>query len=152
MSKKGILKSEKSKQIMVLTKEYMSWYRTWADVYRDKYISTIHLPFIYRVMRDESSIPAFSLEVSMRFNSKKKEMGRDTLVFGCETEFDRDRWIAAIDYLKIKAGYDNYRNKNALVNFYGKDDREMHESFESDPENEDIEGLLYDFGKRFLNS
>ena len=100
-------------------------------------------------MRDEASIPAFSIEVSMRYTSSNKEMGRDTLLFGCESELDRDRWIAAIDYLKIKAGFDAYKKQNALVNFLGRDEKEMNNSNSSDTDNEDIEGLLYDFGKKF---
>jgi len=57
--------------------------------------------------------------VSMWINEKKKESGKRILIFACETTYDRDRWIAAIDYLKTKAIYEAYSKNNKLVSFMG---------------------------------
>ena len=77
---------------------------------------------------------------------KKKEAGRRTLIFGCESELIRDKWLAAIDYLKTKAMFDLYQKKNSLVNFMGyekNDDVKEHEEEELD-----INDLLYEFGMK----
>jgi len=55
----------------------------------------------------------------MWINEKKKESGKRILIFACETTYDRDRWIAAIDYLKTKAIYEAYSKNNKLVSFMG---------------------------------
>lgn len=60
----------------------------------------------------------------MKLTKNDKERGKDTLLFGCHSEVDRDRWIAAINYLKIKSGYDEYTKDNALINFLGRDEKD----------------------------
>eukprot|EP00353_Schmidingerella_taraikaensis_P003927 CAMPEP_0185574322 /NCGR_PEP_ID=MMETSP0434-20130131/5811_1 /TAXON_ID=626734 ORGANISM="Favella taraikaensis, Strain Fe Narragansett Bay" /NCGR_SAMPLE_ID=MMETSP0434 /ASSEMBLY_ACC=CAM_ASM_000379 /LENGTH=68 /DNA_ID=CAMNT_0028190853 /DNA_START=602 /DNA_END=808 /DNA_ORIENTATION=+ len=57
--------------------------------------------------------------VSMHITRKKAEAGRRTIIIACETELKRDRWLAAIDFLKTKAIFDAYAKNNTLVNFMG---------------------------------
>lgn len=77
-----------------------------------------------------------------------KERGKDTLIFGCHSELDRDRWIAAIDYLKIKSGYDVYKKRNSLINFLGRDEKDE-SSDNSEDAGYNFDELIYDFGKKF---
>ena len=89
-----------------------------------RYLGKTKLPFVIRIARFEADIPAFYIEVSMRLTKNDKEKGKDTLIFGCHSELDRDRWIAAISYLKIKSGYDEYTKDNVLINFLGRDEKD----------------------------
>ena len=82
--------------------------------------------FIYDVvsikMKDNS--PSFRISVSVHINEKGKEAGKRDITFSCHSPQDRDRWIAAIDYLKTRSIYDAYAKKNTLVNFLGHDKKE----------------------------
>ena len=59
------------------------------------------------------------------------------------SELDRDRWLAAIDFLKTKAIFDTYAKKNSLVNFMGD---QHQEADEQEQDETDMNDLLYDFG------
>ena len=43
--------------------------------------------------------------------------GKRHVIFTCPTAQNRDKWYAAIEYLKTKSIYDSYSKNNALVNF-----------------------------------
>ena len=63
-----------------------------------------------------------------KYDSKNKQetAGKRNLTFSCDTVFTRDKWIAAIDYLKTRGIYDSYIKNNQLVNFTGCDKPEEH--------------------------
>ena len=51
--------------------------------------------------------PSFRMKVfKYDSNNKKEEAGKRNLTFSCDTVFTRDKWIAAIDYLKTRGIYD----------------------------------------------
>ena len=43
--------------------------------------------------------------------------GKRHVIFTCPTAQNRDKWYAAIEYLKTKSIYDSYSKNNSLVNF-----------------------------------
>ena len=65
------------------------------------------------------------------------------MTFSCETVFIRDKWIAAIDYLKTRSIYDSYVKNNQLVNFTGCDKPEENVKKQ---EVLNIGALLHNFG------
>lgn len=73
----------------------------------------------------------------------KKEADRRTLKLAAESSRVRDKWVAAIDYLKTKAIYDAYSKSNQLVNFMGPENDKKEDQ---DADELDVNELLYDFG------
>ena len=86
----------------------------------------VDMRFIYEVvpLKIKDDRTSFRLGVSLHINVKGKEAGKRDITFSCKTKEARDRWVAAIDYLKTRSIYDVYAKKNALVNFLGNDRRE----------------------------
>ena len=75
--------------------------------------------------------------------------GRRTIIIACKSELIRDRWLAAIEYLKTKAIFDAYAKKNTLVNFMGDQHQEQKEQ---ENEEMDMNDLLYDFGGKLIGN
>ena len=112
-----------------------------------KYHGSVRLPFVYEIAKvTVNDQHGFRLGVSMWLNAKKKESGRRDIVFACDSSEERDKWIAAIDYLKTRAIYEAYSKNNKLVSFMGQDVAEDHKEDEAEV---DYSGLLYDFGDNF---
>lgn len=59
----------------------------------------------------------------------------------------RDKWLAAIDFLKLRAIYESYKSKNSLVNFFMGASEEVKRDGEDDQR--DMNELLYDFGGKY---
>ena len=110
--------------------------------------------FIYEVVslkiKDDS--PSFRIGVSMHTNQKGKEAGKRDITFSCHTQQDRDRWVAAIDYLKTRSIYDVYAKKNTLVNFLGTDKQEEQRDDSENRVEIDFSEYLYGFGHNFKQS
>ena len=61
--------------------------------------------------------PTFMLSVTMWTNKKGEDKGRREFFFSCDDEILRDKWMIAIDYLKTKAIYDSYTQRNRNIDF-----------------------------------
>ena len=61
--------------------------------------------------------PSISIGVSIYEAVSKTMTGKRHVIFTCPTAQNRDKWYAAIEYLKTKSIYDSYSKSNALVNF-----------------------------------
>ena len=96
-------------------------------------------------MRDQGY--AFVLSVSMHFNKKHQEAGRRFITFACETEQQRDKWMAAIEYLKTRAIYDQYAKRKHIVHFLKPATNEYLLADENGGER-DVSDLLYNFGDK----
>ena len=82
----------------------------------------VNLPFVFRVVKMKKAsteLPRFQIDVSLHFTRKKKEAGRRSIIFGCNSEHECDMWMAAIEFLKTKAIYDAYAKQNLFVNLSG---------------------------------
>lgn len=140
-------------RFIVLTRDEIRWHHDASELNSNTFIGRAKLAHIYDTMRGpkqqgpkKQGIWSLRVNISMHQTMKKKEAGRRTLIFGCESELIRDKWLAAIDYLKTKAMFDLYQKKNSLVNFMGyekNDDVKEHEEEELD-----INDLLYEFGMK----
>ena len=104
---------------------YLKWFQTEEEMHADKFRGKINMNFIYEVvsLKIKDDKPSFRLGVSMHMNEKGKEAGKRDITFSCFSQESRDRWVAAIDYLKTRSIYDAYAKKNTLVNFLGHDQR-----------------------------
>lgn len=79
----------------------------------------IPLPFIYQIIASDiksTSQDAFSVSSTMCFKKKIEKRGR-TLLFGCKSSFEMEDWIITIEFLRTKAIYDNYAEKNIPFEF-----------------------------------
>ena len=89
--------------------------------------------------------PSFRLGVSLHEKYKAKEAGKRDIIFTCKTEYDRDRWAAAIEYLKTRAIYEAYAKNNKLVSFI-RQENDIDKMKDHDNDEMDKTDLLYDFG------
>ena len=82
-------------------------YQRKEDFVNGKFIGRLKLQFIFEVSKytDNTGKPAFSLGVSMHETRRKKQAGKKDIHFSCYSIADRDRWTAAIDFLKTRAIY-----------------------------------------------
>ena len=104
-------------EYITLNQFELTWYSSKEDVVSDKFRGRVKLPFIFEVVKltDKDGNPQFCLCVSVHQTLNKKEAGKRDIIFTCYSKHDRDRWIAAIDYLKTRAIYQAYAKKNKLV-------------------------------------
>ena len=51
------------------------------------------------------------------WRKKNEEKDRRKFVFGAKNETERDEWITAIEYMKTKSQFDNFRKKFANITF-----------------------------------
>ena len=93
----------------------------------------------------QNGSPSFRLGVSLYEKPKQKEAGKRDIIFTCKTEYDRDRWAAAIEYLKTRAIYEAYAKNNKLVSFI-REDINKESDKNADNDEMDLSDLLYDFG------
>mgnify|MGYP007004933629 CR=1 FL=1 len=70
------------------------------------------------------------------------------MIFSCRNTFDRDKWIAAIDYLKTRAIYEAYAKNNRLVSFMSTNTQQKKDKSGDDDIEMDKADLLYDFGEQ----
>lgn len=126
MIKKQFRETKLVDKFVTLTQFCMKWYQTESEMYEDKARGCIDLRYIYEVvpLKIKDDRPSFRLGVSQHTNDKGKEAGKRDITFSCSTQECRDRWVAAIDYLKTRQIYDAYAKKNTLVNFLGQDRRQ----------------------------
>ena len=78
------------------------------------------MEFIYNIIRSfqvHNDRPTFALSVTMWTDKSGNEKGKREFFFSCDNEIQRDKWIIAIEYLKTKAIYDAYADKNRNVGF-----------------------------------
>lgn len=87
----------------------------------------------------------------MHYNKLDQECGKREILFGCESEQQRDKWMAAIEYLKTRAIYDSYAKKHTLVNFIGQKTNEERKEDEA-WNDKDNTNFLYDFGEKLKAS
>ena len=117
----------------------------------DNFHGAVKLPFIYEVVKMSmfGTDASFRLGVSLYEDRKKTLAGKRDLIFTCHTPFDRDKWIAAIDYLKTRAIYESYSKNNRLVSFMSTSNEKNQDKDKDDDNNEmDKSDLLYDFGEQ----
>lgn len=62
--------------------------------------------------------------------------------FACPSNYDMEDWIITIEFLRTKAVYDAYAQKNIPVQFPLRTGKEK----KSQDERKDFNNLLYDFG------
>ena len=75
------------------------------------------------------------------------------MIFSCKKPFDRDKWIAAIDYLKTRAIYEAYSKNNRLVSFmHANNEYKLGKEKDEDHNEMDKSELLYDFGEQLKQS
>lgn len=58
---------------------------------------------------------AFSLSTSSWFNKNQQEEGMRDFFFACDTDLQMEDWIITIEFLRTKAVYDAYAQKNIPV-------------------------------------
>jgi hypothetical protein len=58
---------------------------------------------------------AFSLSTSSWFNKQGIEEGSRDFYFACEQSHDMEKWVITIEFLRTKAVYDAYAQKNIAV-------------------------------------
>ncbi len=68
-----------------------------------------------KLQRGENA--AFSLSTSSWFDKSGEEKGSRDFYFACKEEHDRDKWVITIEFLRTKAVYDAYAQKNIAVQF-----------------------------------
>ena len=64
--------------------------------------------------------------------------------FKCKDDAERDEWISAIDYLRMRAQYEEYSSKNIPVNFNARASNNLDEKQHEDYRKE----ALFDFSKK----
>jgi len=114
-----------NQRLLMLTRDSIRWYHDVNSAMADNYLGSAKLSFIYETMKvpatqgkqNQAPLYAFLLEVSMHKTQKSKYAGRQTIILASESVLLRDQWLAAIDYLKLRANYDAYRKNNQLVHF-----------------------------------
>ena len=124
-------------RICSLTQFTLKWYHNdQREFDEDKFMGLVKLPFIYEVVKSKQAHnerPSFMISVTMYHDKKNEEKGKRDIFFSCDTTEIRDKWMIAIDYLKTRAIYDAYANKNTLANLFAhtneeeKKDGEDHE-------------------------
>lgn len=116
----------------------------------DNYRGCVKLPFIYEVIRMSAidKDTSFRLGVSLYEKQNKVQSGKRDLIFSCNNAFERDKWIAAIDYLKTRAIYETYSKSNRLVSFMSTDAVKQKGKPGEDDVEMDKADLLYDFGEQ----
>ena len=114
-SNQGKMKSKIRKTIMVrkwvtLSQTHLKWYNTKDLLDHDKYSGLVKLTFIFEVsnVTVKDTDDSFRLGVSLYEQRGKEHAGKRDLIFTCKNSFERDKWIAWIDYLKTRAIYDAY--------------------------------------------
>jgi len=60
---------------------------------------------------------AFSISTSQWFDKSQQEMGMRDFYFACPSNYDMEDWIITIEFLRTKAVYDAYAQKNIPVQF-----------------------------------
>ena len=105
----------------MLTANELKWYSKEEDVKTDSFRAMIKLRFIHEIVKlsVQDSTPSFRIGVSMYYDADHKEQSKRDVTLSCYSCQDRDRWVAAIEYLKTRIIYDEYTKKNTLVNFLG---------------------------------
>ena len=98
---------------------------------------------------DKLGYPSICLGVSMHETSRKKEAGKQDIIFAYHAIQDRDKWTAAIDYLKTRAIYHAYAKKNKLVSLGMINECKAEHEDKIESPQMDINSLLYDFGDNF---
>lgn len=132
----------------------LTWFAAKEDIQMDKFEGKINLSHIFEVAKisDQNGNPAFFLGFSMYEKRHKKEAGKRDFTFTCATQQDRDRWVAAIDYLKTRSIYLAYAKKNKLVSLGLSSQKIKHEDQANENSELDVNELLYDFGQKFRQS
>lgn len=110
----------------MLERNKLSWYHDLQEYRTGRFIGSTNLTYMYEVMKvpsqgckDQVELWAFQMAFSDHQSRKSLHAGRRTIIIACRSELIRDRWLAAIEYLKTKAIFDAYAKKNTLVNFMG---------------------------------
>ena len=123
-SNQGKMKSKIRKTNMVrkwvtLSQTHLKWFNTEDELRGDNYSGAVKLPFIFEVDKFtvKNKCDSFRLGVSLYEQRGKEHAGKRDLIFTCKNPFERDKWIAGIDYLKTRAIYEAYQKNNRLVSF-----------------------------------
>ena len=114
-SNQGKMKSKIRKTNMVrkwvtLSQTHLKWYNTEDELRADRYSGAVKLTFIFEVanVTVQDTDNSFRLGVSLYEQRGKEHAGKRDLIFSCKNSFERDKWIAGIDYLKTRAIYEAY--------------------------------------------
>jgi len=115
-------------RLFILNRDNLSWYRSFEDYVAKKFVGRVKLAFIFQVAklpnRKDHLKWCLELSVSMYRNRKREKCGSRSVVVSFESEPESDKWVAAIEYLKMRAILTEYAKKNSLVNFIGEETRQ----------------------------
>ena len=140
-----------SEVFLTLNQFELTWYESEEDAANDKFSGRVQLRYIFEVVKvtDKLGYPSICLGVSMHETSRKKEAGKQDIIFAYHAIQDRDKWTAAIDYLKTRAIYHAYAKKNKLVSLGMINECKAEHEDKTESPQVDINSLLYDFGDNF---
>lgn len=114
------LNRKTERRLVAMTAKELCWYHDEAELEDQEPLGKITLEFIYNIFKSfqvHNDRPTFMLSVTMWTNKKGENKGRREFFFSCDNEILRDRWMIAIDYLKTKAIYDSYTQRNRNIDF-----------------------------------
>jgi hypothetical protein len=86
---------------------------------------------------------AFSISTSQWYDKTRQEQGMRDFYFACPSTYQMDDWMITIEFLRTKAVYDAYAQKNIPVQFPLRTGAHITKRKE---ERKDFQTLLYDFG------
>ena len=108
--KSKIRKTNMVRKWVTLSQTHLKWYNTEDELRADRYSGAVKLTFIFEVanVTVQDTDNSFRLGVSLYEQRGKEHAGKRDLIFSCKNSFERDKWIAGIDYLKTRAIYEAY--------------------------------------------
>ena len=148
------------KRLLVLTAKEIAWFHNEKEFRANKPLGVIYMSAVYHCVpantakRTEDFIVSTVLNLrqigtcAWRKKQAEKE-GKREFIFGAKDEAERDEWITCIEYLRVKATYDNFTQKFCSI---ALPVRRQSEDLEREPRKGDLLGNLTEFGAKLRAS
>ena len=104
-----------------MTTQWLRWYHDRDEYNGGTFLGSIPLKLIYAVVparMKTGKTNCFSISTASWYSGKSdKEKDKRDFYFSPSSENLRDEWIAAIEFLRTKAIYENFARQNCAVSF-----------------------------------
>lgn len=109
-----------SSRLCTIDSSYFRWYHNEKELKAGTYLGSVPIQFIYQTVSSKMAWvekPSFSISTTQWFDKYSNDQGRRDFYFACDNQQQMEKWIIIIEFLRTKAVYDNYTQRNIPVLF-----------------------------------
>lgn len=109
-----------SKRLCTLDYREFKWYHDEKELQKRTPLGVIPIKCIYQTLKSKMTWltqPTMMISTTNWINKQEEDEGKRDFYFACDTVVQLEKWIITIEYLRTKAVYETYMEKNVPVQF-----------------------------------